>query len=82
MKTIHWIIFSIVFILATWFVYRTRDLQPRSDATIDLNWRVSMGDPEEAFKPNFDDTDWRYVSLPHDWMIEQPVAQENASGIY
>lgn len=81
MKTIHWIIFSLVFILATWFVYKTRDLHPRTDTKIDLNWRFSLGDPEEAFKPNFDDTDWRYVSLPHDWMIEQEVAPGNASGI-
>ena len=70
MKTVHWIILSIVFILATLFIYRTRDTQPRVDTTIDLNWRFIQNDPGKASDPKFDDSDWNYVSLPHDWMIE------------
>ncbi|MCK5135936.1 MAG: DUF4982 domain-containing protein [Bacteroidales bacterium] len=82
MKTIHWIILSIAFILATWFIYRTRETQPRIDTTVDLNWRFIHGDPDGAANPDFDDSGWRYVSLPHDWMIEQPVNQTNASGTH
>ncbi len=80
MKTVHWIILSLAFILATWFIYRTRESQPRVDATIDLNWRFIQGDPAGASKPKFNDSNWRYVSLPHDWMIEQPVNKNNHSG--
>ena len=80
MKTVHWIVLSFAFILATWFIYRTRDSQPRSDTTIDLNWRFILGDPKGASTPKYDDSDWKYVSLPHDWMIEQPVNRNNPSG--
>ena len=71
---------ELAFLLATWFIYRTRESQQRADDTIDLNWRFILGDPGDASDPKFDDSDWRYVSLPHDWMIEQPVSESNPSG--
>ena len=80
MKIFHWIILGIVIVLATWFIYRTRESQPRVDTTIDLNWRFTMGDPSGASRPDFNDSDWRYVSLPHDWMIEQRAQKDNQSG--
>lgn len=80
MRTLHWIILGIVFVLATWFIYRTRQDRPRVESSIDLNWRFVQGDPEGASDPGYDDTQWRYVSLPHDWMIEQPVHPDNPSG--
>lgn len=80
MKIYHWIILSLVFIMATWFIYRTRETQPRVDTTIDLNWKFILGDPDNAFKPEFDDSGWKYVSLPHDWLIEQPVMETAPSG--
>ncbi len=80
MKPFHWIILSVAFILATWFIYRTRDSQPRVDTAIDLNWRFVYGDPTGAEGSGYNDSEWRYLSLPHDWMVEQPVHQENPSG--
>lgn len=80
MRIIHWIILALVIFLATWFIYQTRENQPRIDTTIDLNWKFTMGDPEGASEPGYNDSDWRFISLPHDWMIEQPVARDNPSG--
>ena len=80
MKPLHWIALCIAFGVAIWFVYRTRESQPRTDENIDLNWRFILDDPVGANQPGFDDSNWRYVSLPHDWMIEQQVARENPSG--
>ncbi len=80
MKTVHWVILSVAFILATWFIYKTRETQPRTETTIDLNWRFMLGNAVGAEEPGFDDSEWRYLSLPHDWMIEQPVQKENSSG--
>ena len=80
MRPLHWIALCIAFGVAIWFVYRTRESQPRTDENIDLNWRFILDDPVDAQQPDFDDSDWRYVSLPHDWMIEQQVARENPSG--
>lgn len=80
MKPLHWITIVIAFGLATWFIYRTRESQPRIDEAIDLNWRFILDDPKGAFLPSFDDSEWKYISLPHDWMIEQPVDEDNPSG--
>ncbi len=80
MRTIHWITLSAVFILAAWFIYRTRETQTRVDRPVDLNWRFSNGDFEGAPDPGFDDSEWRFVSLPHDWMIELPAEPSNSSG--
>src|SRR5580692_2901145 len=38
----------------------------------DTGWRFSKGDAEGAQQPNFDDTAWRGVQLPHGWAIEGP----------
>ena len=80
MKAVHWIILGIVISFATYFIYQTRESLPRVDTTIDLNWKFTMGDPLGAAEPQFDDSGWRYLSLPHDWMIEQEVHPENPSG--
>ncbi|MFO7668552.1 MAG: glycoside hydrolase family 2 TIM barrel-domain containing protein [Bacteroidales bacterium] len=80
MKVTHWIVLGLILIFATWLVYRTRDAEPRSDHSIDLNWRFTLGDPVGASAPDYDDTQWRYVTVPHDWMIEQPVNISNPSG--
>ncbi len=37
---------------------------------IDDNWRFHLGDPEEGGSTSLDDSDWRVVTLPHDWSIE------------
>jgi beta-galactosidase len=80
MKTIHWIILGLVFFTATWYIYKTRETQPRIETYIDLNWKFMQGDPAGAEHPEYDDSDWRYLSLPHDWMIEQAVRKDNPSG--
>lgn len=36
----------------------------------DDGWRFHRGGALGADKPNFDDTKWRQVDLPHDWSIE------------
>jgi len=80
MKIVHWIILALVIFMATWFIYQTRETQPRIDTTIDLNWKFTMGDPVGASQPGYNDSNWRFQSLPHDWMIEQPVELNNPSG--
>lgn len=80
MKTIHWIVLGLVVIVSTWFIYKTRETQARIDTYIDLNWKFMLGDQAGAEAPDYDDSDWSFLSLPHDWMIEQPVNKNNPSG--
>lgn len=43
-------------------------------------WKFNLDD-DAAFKnPTFDDSGWRNVTLPHDWMIETEMKENNPSG--
>ena len=39
----------------------------------DTGWRFRLGDEPTARQPNFDDTNWRTLDVPHDWSIEGPI---------
>ncbi|WP_179151952.1 glycoside hydrolase family 2 protein [Oceanobacillus senegalensis] len=42
-----------------------RDFNSRVKMNFNPNWKFYKGDVEGAEKPNFDDSDWETVSLPH-----------------
>lgn len=45
------------------------------------DWRFLLSDEETApAAADFDDKDWRTLSLPHDWSIEYAVDKDNPSG--
>jgi beta-galactosidase len=44
--------------------------EPRHHLLLDRNWKFIQSDIENAEKPDFNDTKWRTVNLPHDWSIE------------
>jgi beta-galactosidase len=46
---------------------------PRGIIPFDTGWRFRLGDEPAAWKPDFDDTNWRTLDVPHDWSIEGPV---------
>jgi beta-galactosidase len=48
---------------------------PRETIPFDAGWRFHLGDDPAARQPNFDDTSWRTLDLPHDWSIEGPIAR-------
>src|ERR1700685_3907273 len=43
---------------------------PRSRVSFDLGWKFSRGDFPGAQMPEFSDSAWRALDLPHDWSIE------------
>lgn len=45
-------------------------LKARKQTLLDLDWRFLLGDPQGAEQPNYDDSAWRQLCLPHDWSIE------------
>ncbi|HEY5469654.1 MAG TPA: sugar-binding domain-containing protein [Bacteroidales bacterium] len=50
--------------------------------TINFNksWKFKLGDLQNAQLPEFNDSDWRDLNLPHDWSVEGKFSQEWASG--
>ena len=54
---------------------------PRTTLPFDSGWRFLKADAPGAAQPEFADTAWRTVTLPHDWSIEGPFdAQAPARG--
>ncbi|MBL3655599.1 DUF4982 domain-containing protein [Fulvivirga sp. 2943] len=54
----------------------------RSVIDFDQNWRFSLADSTlDASKPNFTDSTWRQLDLPHDWSIEGKFDKENPAGV-
>ena len=47
---------------------------------INEEWRFLPGDTAAASRPDFDDSRWRTLDLPHDWSIEGAPAADNPSG--
>ena len=46
----------------------------------DYNWKFFLGDPPAASANDFDDKDWRNLTLPHDWSIEGKINSHNPTG--
>lgn len=47
-------------------------LQTSGRTSFNADWRFHKGNAEGAERPEFDDTYWRHLRLPHDWAIEGP----------
>ncbi|RMD79962.1 MAG: beta-galactosidase, partial [Lentisphaerae bacterium] len=41
------------------------------------DWKFSREFNEDALQPEFDDSNWQSVRVPHDWAIEGPFDREN-----
>jgi beta-galactosidase len=45
-------------------------------SNFDSQWRFLKGDPQGAQSPEFNDSSWRTLDLPHDWSIEGPFSED------
>lgn len=43
-------------------------------------WTFRLGDDSLAARPDYDDSAWRRLNLPHDWAIEGDFSRDNPSG--
>ncbi len=69
-RKIQGLLFSLILISV---VSGQKNGNPREVISLDSGWRFWLGDDPAAKQPDFDDTKWRQVDLPHDWTIESPV---------
>lgn len=44
------------------------------------NWKFQLGDRPECSSPDFNDSSWRVIDVPHDWSIEGRYDRRNPSG--
>ena len=52
----------------------------RTRTGIDRGWRFALGDFPHAMRPDFDDSDWRTLDVPHDPSIEATPSADNPAG--
>jgi len=50
---------------------------PRYIIDFNKDWKFFLGDDSAAINPNFNDTKWRMLNLPHDWSIEGSFNEKN-----
>ena len=55
-------------------------LQAQHRELLDYGWRFQLGDDSTWVAPNFDDSHWRQLDLPHDWSIEGSFRQDHPMG--
>lgn len=53
---------------------------PRSTQSFDQDWLFLLGDPAGAEQSSYRDSDWRTLSVPHDWSIAGPFDEANPTG--
>lgn len=53
--------------------------QVRTTLPLTDDWRFHAGDIAEASQPDFDDSSWRVLSIPHDYSIEHEFAGHHAA---
>jgi len=51
--------------------------KPRTEQLFDFGWQFHRGNIDGAEKPDFNDSAWRPVDLPHDWSIEDIPGTES-----
>ncbi len=52
----------------------------RVNVSFDADWRFLKADSPGAEQPQFDDSAWRKLDVPHDWSIEGPFSETNRTG--
>jgi beta-galactosidase len=48
--------------------------------SFDFGWKFFKGDAPGAQQPEFSDSGWRSLDLPHDWSIEGPYGEREPAG--
>jgi len=55
------------------FLVLSFKIQAREVITLQTGWKFAKGNYELASQISFDDSQWKEVTIPHDWAIEGPV---------
>jgi len=45
------------------------------------DWYFHLGELPGFYVPDFDDSDWRVLNVPHDWSIEGQFSKDNPTGV-
>jgi beta-galactosidase len=60
--------------------YKERALKDGYATLFNTGWQFLRGDPKNAHQENYNDSTWKPVTLPHDWVISQPFKRGGEGG--
>ena len=66
-----------ILIAAMLLISLSMSAQVRSERLLEKGWKFTREDAKEFSNPDFNDTDWQSVRVPHDWAIYGPFSVEN-----
>src|SRR4051812_20630365 len=59
--------FALAFLLLGTMSAQSKTAPPRERFNFNTNWKLLVGDPAGAERPDFNDSGWQTVSTPHAW---------------
>ena len=65
------------FFLISMFIQHSSAQSPRSVINFNNDWKFFLGNDTNAVAINYNDANWRTLSLPHDWSIEGNFSKDN-----
>ncbi len=66
---------ALVLLLAVQCACTTKNV--REKINFNSDWKFTLANEDNSQKPEFDDSGWRTVDLPHDWSIEGEFSEKN-----
>ena len=66
-----------ILIAAMLLISFTLSAQVRTERLFEKGWKFTREDAKEFSHPDFNDTEWQSVRVPHDWAIYGPFSVEN-----
>ena len=75
---IYFFLFSLAGIIFFTSCGKQNDYQLRQN--LNSEWRFSLNADSSCIDPDFDDSNWRMLNIPHDWSVELPLAEDNPGG--
>ena len=70
----------LLFCITTFSSCTVETTSTRQVDKLTFDWKFSLSDSPRAAEPDFDDSDWETVRIPHDWSILGPYDENNPSG--
>ncbi len=67
---------GIAFFMA--MIFTIFPIYSRESISLNRNWKFMRGEHPEAIKPDFDDSKWEEINIPHDFLISQPWVEPSA----
>ena len=68
-------VFALLFLSA--IDYAADGTKIRKTENFDKDWKFYLGEISDAQNPDFNDSQWRVLNLPHDWSIEGSFNKDN-----